>query len=684
MGRLRLVPIALTLAGAVFAYAAALTAGPLGAAAAAAAAGLGSWALADALFRRPAFRLARALRTTRESPSVETASTGVRADALGELTDELDALLQSLQMTRREAGKAAAAEAARIDAQKAWLEAVLQGLSEGVFVCSRQHRIMLYNRAAVELTGAPERVGLGRSLGEVLGIAPFRHSLARLEGRQRAEGQLEVSAPFVCRVKTTGAMLHGRMALLCDHTGAISGYLVTLVDISAELRPLARGEGVLQALGRDVRARLASLRAAADALASLPEAAEERRRLAKILQEDSAALPDMLDRVGREIRGHILGRWPMADIDLGDLALSLERALADDGISLRLSGGPFWLHGDSVSLLAALEMLVRRLAREQGTKVIDVQPALVDERIRLDLVCQGAPISSEALDTWLDAPAGHSTGVQRVRDVLGRHGCAPASIPGPHEGSAILRLSLPAPDRAQRERRQERLPARPEFYDFGLMREHQGDAALASRKLAELDFVVFDCEMTGLRPLHGDEIIQIGAVRVVGGRILRGETFERLVNPGRPIPPASIRFHGITDAEVAGKPHLREVLPAFRSFVADAVMVGHNVAFDMKFLTLREREAGVSFDNPVLDTMLVSTMLDPDEDDHSLDRLCERYNIPITGRHTAVGDALATAEVLLTLCERLETRNLSTFGAVMKASDMAAQLRHRGAVAAAG
>jgi DNA polymerase-3 subunit epsilon len=190
--------------------------------------------------------------------------------------------------------------------------------------------------------------------------------------------------------------------------------------------------------------------------------------------------------------------------------------------------------------------------------------------------------------------------------------------------------------------------------------------------------------MTGLQPTQGDEIIQIGAVRVVKGRLLTGEGFERLVNPGRPIPPGSIKFHGLTDADVAGKPDIRAVLPEFRAYAGDAVLVGHNAAFDLKFISLKERVCGVRFGNPVLDTMLVSSMLDGGEEDHSLDALCDRYGITITGRHTALGDTIATAELLLKLMDRLEAKGLTTFGEVMKASNMAAELRHRGAVFAHG
>jgi len=171
---------------------------------------------------------------------------------------------------------------------------------------------------------------------------------------------------------------------------------------------------------------------------------------------------------------------------------------------------------------------------------------------------------------------------------------------------------------------------------------------------------------------------------VMGGRVLTGEAIEWLINPGRPIPPASIKFHGLTDADVADKPAIEAVLPEFRSFVGDAVMVAHNAAFDMKFLSVRERAAGVRFDNPVLDTMLISSLLDGAEEDHSLDALCERYGVTVTARHSALADTIGTAQLLLGFIDRLEAKGLTTFGEVMKATNMAAELRHRGAVVGHG
>ena len=94
--------------------------------------------------------------------------------------------------------------------------------------------------------------------------------------------------------------------------------------------------------------------------------------------------------------------------------------------------------------------------------------------------------------------------------------------------------------------------ARPLIYDFDLM-EHDSERAIEERAIQSLTYVVFDTETTGLLP-HKDEIVQIGAVRVVNGRIVPGEEINQLVNPGMPIPPASTKVHHVTNAMVADAP----------------------------------------------------------------------------------------------------------------------------------
>jgi DNA polymerase-3 subunit epsilon len=212
------------------------------------------------------------------------------------------------------------------------------------------------------------------------------------------------------------------------------------------------------------------------------------------------------------------------------------------------------------------------------------------------------------------------------------------------------------------------LPARPEYTNFDLYNHPMHLEELGGRPLKSLSYVVFDTETTGLRPSHGDEIISIAGVRVVDGEIKTGDPFTRLVNPRRDIPKASIRFHGITEEMVAGEAALDDVLPEFRDFVGDAVLVAHNAAFDMKFLKLKEAETGVVFDNLVLDSLLLSVFVEAESQNHSLDAIAERLGVEVDGRHTALGDSLVTARVFLRMLDMLEARGIRTLRQAIDAS----------------
>jgi len=212
------------------------------------------------------------------------------------------------------------------------------------------------------------------------------------------------------------------------------------------------------------------------------------------------------------------------------------------------------------------------------------------------------------------------------------------------------------------------IESRPEFYDFDLFAHGGASQDLRGRGLAELSYTVFDMETTGLAPSAGDEIISIGAVRIVNGRLLKNEAFEQMVDPQRPLDPASAKIHGIDPAALSGQPRIEEVLPAFHRFCEDTVLVAHNAAFDMRFLELKEKSSGVRFDQPVLDTLLLSAAVHPDLEDHRLESIAARLGLDVIGRHTALGDALLTGDVFLRLLALLADRGIATLGEALDAS----------------
>ncbi len=206
---------------------------------------------------------------------------------------------------------------------------------------------------------------------------------------------------------------------------------------------------------------------------------------------------------------------------------------------------------------------------------------------------------------------------------------------------------------------------RPMVYDFELLKGG-APSDLDECTLRDLCFVVFDTETTGLSP-QLDDVVQVAAVRVVNGRIIAGETFDTHVNPGRPIPAASTKVHGVTDEHVADAPDFAVVGRAFHDFSRGAVLVAHNAPFDIAFLKRFEGEMGVRWRNRVLDTVLLSAVCFGTTEQHSLDALCKRLSIDIPSglRHTALGDALATAEAFTKLIPVLESRSISTLKEVI-------------------
>lgn len=209
--------------------------------------------------------------------------------------------------------------------------------------------------------------------------------------------------------------------------------------------------------------------------------------------------------------------------------------------------------------------------------------------------------------------------------------------------------------------------SRPVFYEFDLFHNRASDE-LGEESLRRLTYVAFDTETTGLEPARGDEIIQLGAVRIVNGKIIPGEIIDQLIDPERSIPAASMAIHGITPKMVANQPTIGQVLPHFHRFAEGAVLVAHNAAFDMRCLQLKEVQAGVKFDNPVLDTLLLSSIIHPQQQSHSLDEVAARLNLTNIGRHTALGDAIVTAEVLLKMIPLLEAKGIMTLNDALQAS----------------
>ncbi len=197
-------------------------------------------------------------------------------------------------------------------------------------------------------------------------------------------------------------------------------------------------------------------------------------------------------------------------------------------------------------------------------------------------------------------------------------------------------------------------------------REHAHLTAVGydgQQSLAQVPIVILDAETTGLE-VRTDRILCVGALRVLGNSIRLGEKFEAyLPTPPGYSDPTAVSIHGIIPNShrytYTNEPRL---LADLVEYLGNAVIVGHHIGFDVEMLdrTLRRNGAG-PLRNPVIDTADVAKRLRPSgywspHNDYSLDALARRYRIPLSDRHTALGDCYITAVLWLKLLTRLAVK----------------------------
>ena len=173
-----------------------------------------------------------------------------------------------------------------------------------------------------------------------------------------------------------------------------------------------------------------------------------------------------------------------------------------------------------------------------------------------------------------------------------------------------------------------------------------------STPLFDVTFCVLDLETTGGSPANC-EITEIGAVKYRGGELLG--SFQTLVDPGQAIPPSITILTGITHAMVFDAPRIESALPMFLEFIGDAIVVGHNVRFDLSFLNAAAIRLGYGhLENKSVDTAaLARRLIRPEVRNLRLQTLADHFRSPVRPVHRALDDARATAHVLHGLLERV-------------------------------
>jgi len=625
------------------------------------------------------------------------------------LTAAVAALALQRDALRREIAERIAEGSREVEQEKSRLAALMAELTQSVVVCNLDGRILLFNaRARLQFRalvtapaagaapiGGAEFIGLGRSIYGVLDRRLVAHALEAVQQRL-ARGAAHPSAQFVTPTKG-GQLLRVQLAPVLEPgaapagaaggaTGApraLNGFVLMLENITQEMAEERARERLLHTLTEGSRGGIGNLQAAVELLEDPALDAPTRERFLGVIREEIGTLARRLDEAAAQGAAALAQRWPLEDMLGADFAAAAVRRLQGEG-GLAAEAGEvdpdLWLKVESYSLILALLHLALRLGQAYDVPRVTLRLVAAEHqgvrRAQLDLAFPVAAMSTETVVGWETEPLqdaeGDTGGTLTLRDVVQRHGGAFwfERDRARQEGRFRFLLPLAGDSAPLEEGAVVRHDSRPEFYDFNLFaaRALQPGDALGEQRLADLSYTVFDTETTGLRPSEGDRIIQIGATRIVAGRLRRQETFDQLVDPQRPLSEAGIAIHGIRPEMLQGQPKLAEVLPAFHAFAQDTVLVAHNAAFDMRFLQLAEAHTGVRFEQPVLDTLLLSAVVHPRQENHSLEAIAARLGVTVLGRHTALGDAMVTAEVFAKLLPLLQGVGITTLGEALVAS----------------
>jgi DNA polymerase-3 subunit epsilon len=603
------------------------------------------------------------------------------ADAINSAADRFEELHRSVEDRIAEAR-------ARSEEEKNILSVVLAELPEGVLVCSPEGRIILYNERARQLlessgeppAGRPQAqtgdfMGLGRSIFGAIDKPLIAYALDEITAKLRRAGQ-DLTSSFVIASRS-GRLLQVAVVPILSALREISGFVLILTDATEHMEGFRRADSLLQAYIIGVRRALANIRAAAELILDYP-ALEPSRRLEfhRIIHREVLAAGEATDRVETEYAASTRPPGSLTRMPARDLLDAIRKKASDRlGIQVQMepTEGALWIRVDNYSMVLALVFILERIGTELRQTVLRCRLEAKDRFVGMDFIWSGAPLRLETLRRWELQPVSVAGEGLRstLKDILARHRADLWSQTCENPLEACVRILLEAADPAPPvySRRQTVLAtARPVYYDFDLFNQPGQAPELDDRPLAELAYTVFDTETTGLDIREGDEMVAIGAVRIVNGRLLESECFEQLVKPECILRHDSIRIHGIQPEMLEGQPDVRQALQAFDRFAEGTILVAHNAAFDMRLLQLQEKRSGIRFGNPVLDTMLLSAVVHPAQRQHDIESIAARLGIAIMGRHTALGDAIATAEVFLKLMSLLAEMGIRTLKQAREAS----------------
>ena len=528
------------------------------------------------------------------------------------------------------------------------LAAIMSELPQGIVVCNKNGRIILFNSLAKKLftpdpaSGSSELfLGLGRSIFHLMDKALITHAMDEII-EQMNTPDTSIGSFFITPI-ASGLLISAEAIPVLDNDRRMTGFILTFKDVSERIEKYQTVNNSLKKF---------------------------REIICTKQPPSPESLMSSFDKMAGLIKNKTFSSLPLTTIPLHTFLPMIQKKTAfqlDIRINIYPSPNPIRMLADTYSITLVFLSLFKAVSTDNGLAEFDLNVSEEKHLIRFHISWDGPSCSMDAIDTIIRSrlnglpSLGYILKFNNARLIplsRGNRNCTGLDLrfqAGKPTGS-VTTSSAPVISNS-----------RPEYYDFNLFAIIDPSGSFLDTPLKKLTFTVFDTETTGLNT-ETDEIVSIGAVRIVNQRIVYQDAFEELVNPERDIPIAAYKIHGISYEMVREKPTIGTVIPAFKTFTSNTVLLGHNLAFDMKMIKIKEPLTGIRFENPVLDTLLLSAVLHPVHQQHDLENIARRLGVNVLGRHTALGDAITTAEIFLKLLPILNSNGILTLNDALKAS----------------
>ncbi|NWH04173.1 3'-5' exonuclease [Desulfobacter latus] len=535
---------------------------------------------------------------------------------------------------------------AELEIEKNMLASLFDELPQGIIACNIEGKINLFNKKAKIIEAQNHIIGIGRSIFDIIDKDIIMNALYEINVK-KCKKHAAASSSFIT-LSPGNVLIQADISPITDQRDNFAGFIVVFYNIGKDFELYAKIDNIFKCTANEIFS------------------CSDKIKKENLQTPEIAFIEENLKNFEKDYIEKIKERLPFLVVSDRDIITTVRKKAREKlNISLmpEFPAHINWIRIETYSFIYAFLSILTILKNK--TLKTTFKCTLFKEEPFL-AICFHIPDAEKNLDIFKDDNLSLT-----LKDFLKYHE-AQIHLSSNEKSEQRIKILIPLAEMKEPEDVRNIVISRdsydrPDFFDFDLFKKRKIDSKFNQMRLKDIVYTVFDTETTGL-DTGNDEIISIGAVRVVNGRILCGEKFDQIIDPKMNIPLESEKFHGINDEMVKGKPDIKEILPLFYRFSEDTVLVAHNAAFDMKMFSMKAVETGIKFDNPVLDTLLLALIVYPMHERHNMAAIASFAGVDIVGRHTAMGDASATAEIFLKLIPLLSKKGIHTLNDALKAS----------------